>query len=50
MTWSKPEFVEISLRMEVSAYVNTDDTIDTSPEPPIRTGSLASVTSADGHD
>jgi coenzyme PQQ precursor peptide PqqA len=25
MTWSKPDFVEISLCMEVTAYVNTDD-------------------------
>jgi coenzyme PQQ precursor peptide PqqA len=25
MEWSKPEFVEITLGMEVTAYVNTDD-------------------------
>lgn len=25
MTWSKPDFVEISLNMEVTGYVNTDD-------------------------
>jgi coenzyme PQQ precursor peptide PqqA len=24
MSWSKPDFVEISLSMEVTAYVNTD--------------------------
>jgi coenzyme PQQ precursor peptide PqqA len=26
MAWSKPDFVEITLCMEVTAYVNTDDT------------------------
>ena len=25
MPWSKPDFVEISLCMEVTGYVNTDD-------------------------
>jgi coenzyme PQQ precursor peptide PqqA len=25
MLWSKPDFVEITLCMEVTAYVNTDD-------------------------
>jgi coenzyme PQQ precursor peptide PqqA len=25
MTWTKPDFVEISLNMEVTGYVNTDD-------------------------
>jgi coenzyme PQQ precursor peptide PqqA len=25
MPWSKPDFVEISLCMEVTAYVNTDE-------------------------
>ena len=25
MPWSKPDFVEITLCMEVTAYVNTDD-------------------------
>jgi coenzyme PQQ precursor peptide PqqA len=25
MQWSKPDFQEISLGMEVTAYVNTDD-------------------------
>jgi coenzyme PQQ precursor peptide PqqA len=25
MTWTKPDFLEISLCMEVTAYVNTDD-------------------------
>lgn len=27
MSWSKPDFVEISLCMEVTAYANTDDTV-----------------------
>ena len=27
MPWSKPDFVEITLCMEVTAYVNTDDQI-----------------------
>jgi coenzyme PQQ precursor peptide PqqA len=25
MPWTKPDFVEITLNMEVTAYVNTDD-------------------------
>ncbi len=25
MTWTKPDFVEITLNMEVTAYVNTDE-------------------------
>ena len=25
MQWTKPDFEEISLNMEVTAYVNTDD-------------------------
>ena len=28
MQWSTPDFVEITLCMEVTAYVNTDDTVD----------------------
>jgi len=27
MLWSKPEFVEITLCMEVTAYVNTEDAV-----------------------
>jgi coenzyme PQQ precursor peptide PqqA len=27
MPWSKPDFVEISLSMEVTAYVNTDESV-----------------------
>ena len=27
MQWSTPDFVEITLCMEVTAYVNTDDTV-----------------------
>jgi coenzyme PQQ precursor peptide PqqA len=27
MTWSKPDFVEISLGMEVTAYVYTDEPV-----------------------
>jgi coenzyme PQQ precursor peptide PqqA len=27
MQWSKPEFQEITLNMEVTAYVNTDDAV-----------------------
>lgn len=26
MPWTKPDFVEISLNMEVTGYVNTDET------------------------
>ena len=25
MAWTKPEFTEVTLSMEVTAYVNTDD-------------------------
>jgi len=25
MPWTKPDFIEITLNMEVTAYVNTDD-------------------------
>lgn len=27
MPWTKPDFEEISLNMEVTAYVNTDDVV-----------------------
>lgn len=27
MPWSQPDFVEITLNMEVTAYVNTDDKV-----------------------
>lgn len=27
MTWSQPDFVEISLGMEVTAYANTDQAV-----------------------
>jgi len=28
MPWSKPDFEEITLCMEVTAYVNTDDAVN----------------------
>ena len=28
MTWSRPDFVEIILGMEATAYVNTDEKVD----------------------
>ena len=31
MTWTKPDFVEISLAMEVTGYVNTDDAVESPP-------------------
>ncbi|HVC96788.1 MAG TPA: pyrroloquinoline quinone precursor peptide PqqA [Pirellulales bacterium] len=31
MTWTKPDFVEISLCMEVTAYVNTDASVVSGP-------------------
>ena len=34
MPWSKPDFVEITLCMEVTGYVNTDDAVSTPAEPP----------------
>ena len=33
MEWTKPDFVEISLNMEVTAYVNTDDENYKQPPP-----------------
>jgi len=27
MAWTKPEFTEVTLSMEVTAYVNTDDVV-----------------------
>ena len=29
MKWTKPDFQEITLNMEVTGYVNTDDDVDT---------------------
>jgi coenzyme PQQ precursor peptide PqqA len=29
MRWTKPDFQEITLNMEVTGYVNTDDDVDT---------------------
>jgi coenzyme PQQ precursor peptide PqqA len=37
MPWSKPDFVEITLCMEVTAYANTDDTVNPPAEHPSRT-------------
>ena len=34
MEWTKPDFVEITLNMEVTAYVNTDDEKHPAPRPP----------------
>lgn len=31
MTWTKPDFEEISLSMEVTAYANTDDAVAAAP-------------------
>jgi coenzyme PQQ precursor peptide PqqA len=36
MPWTKPDFEEISLGMEVTAYVNTDDRVRKAEEPPAR--------------
>jgi len=36
MEWSKPDYVEITLSMEVTAYVNTDAAVNTPAEPPAR--------------
>ena len=33
MQWSKPDFEEISLGMEVTAYVNTDEGVAPEGEP-----------------
>lgn len=37
MPWSKPDFVEVSLNMEVTAYANTDDKAGARElKPPVR--------------
>jgi len=36
MPWSKPDFVEIGLSMEVTGYVNTDDSIGPPVDAPPR--------------
>jgi coenzyme PQQ precursor peptide PqqA len=33
MQWTKPDFQEISLNMEVTAYANTDDSLPTVEKP-----------------
>lgn len=33
MQWSKPDFQEITLNMEVTAYVNTDGEVRKQPDP-----------------
>ena len=35
MQWQKPDFEEISLNMEVTAYVNSDEDV-VLPPPPVR--------------
>ena len=34
MPWSKPDFVEITLSMEVTAYVNTEEAVHNMPPAP----------------
>jgi coenzyme PQQ precursor peptide PqqA len=48
MQWTKPDFEEISLGMEVTAYVYTDDGV-TPAEPPARAeaNSAAATTAID---
>ena len=33
MAWSKPDFQEITLGMEVTAYVNTDSAVNKAEQP-----------------
>ena len=40
MQWTKPEFTEISLGGELTAYVNTDDPLRMPQERPPQTESL----------
>lgn len=50
MEWSKPDFVEITLGMEVTAYVNTDDKSLVSGQWPVATAEeeiAAAVTTDD---
>ena len=44
MQWTKPEFTEISLGGELTAYVNTDDQVGTPQERPSQTESLRAST------
>ncbi len=43
MPWTKPDFVEITLNMEVTAYANTDDAVRATTEPRTRTEESAPV-------
>ena len=47
MLWSKPDFVEITLCMEVTAYVNTDDTVVAPVERP---GRVEEKSAAEGEE
>ena len=47
MEWNRPDFVEISLNMEVTAYVNTDAAVNTPGEHPARTEAPESGSGAD---
>jgi coenzyme PQQ precursor peptide PqqA len=42
MRWTKPDFQEITLNMEVTAYVNTEFEVRQAPESPRRTEAEAS--------
>ena len=43
MPWTKPEYLEIILGMEATAYVNTDDAVRTTIPQPMKTEEPAPV-------
>ncbi len=43
MTWTKPEFSEVTLSMEVTAYVNTDDQVVATHDAAMAVGNDADV-------
>ena len=47
MQWTKPDFEEISLNMEVTAYVNTDDKAVVSCQLPVAREEAASSLATD---
>ncbi len=47
MQWTKPDFQEITLNMEVTAYVNTDDVVFKAAEARQRVGPPAQAPSAE---
>jgi len=43
MTWTKPEFEEVTLSMEVTAYVNTDGEVLPTPDAAAEPGEVGTT-------